>query len=112
MGKRRGNRLRVHATPGHRHSCSTRVVGCAHVEFVRIPLTFSRRGQEYSPFQDAFPSMVFDSTRHLKPGAKRPESQTKKGLNLLFVDGHAESVGIIEAWMACRDPGGKDLSTP
>ena len=88
------------------------LVGCANIEFVRIPLTFSRMGQEYSPFQDAFPSMAFDSTRHLRTGTKRPESQKKQGLNMLFVDGHAEPIGIIEAWMACRDPGGKDLSTP
>jgi prepilin-type N-terminal cleavage/methylation domain-containing protein/prepilin-type processing-associated H-X9-DG protein len=88
------------------------LVGCATVEFVRIPITFARLTTPFSPYDNAFPALNFDSTRHLKPGTIRATAMKSKGLNLVYCDGHAESVSIIEAWMACRDPGGKDLTTP
>jgi prepilin-type N-terminal cleavage/methylation domain-containing protein/prepilin-type processing-associated H-X9-DG protein len=86
------------------------LIGCATVEFVSIPATFLKLTSEFAPFNSAWPSLVFDSTRHLKPGSSRRVALRSQGLNMLFVDGHAAPVGIVEAWNACRNPGGTDLS--
>ena len=52
-----------------------------------------------------------DGIRHLSPGAGVKKAVGSKGVNMLFVDGHASSVTPEEAWIATRG-GGLDIRTP
>ena len=44
--------------------------------------------------------------RHIKPGTRKEAGKSMKGINGLFVDGHAESVSPKQAYNAIRSPGG------
>lgn len=90
------------------------VIGCATTHAVAAASTFSRSSSEWAPFpptDPAQPQLLFDSTRHLKGGTSKKASAKHKGLNMLFADGHATPVSIVEAWNAIRYPG-QDRSTP
>jgi prepilin-type processing-associated H-X9-DG protein len=88
------------------------VISCATTEIIQVPATFSRSTAKYSPFDTAWGTVYSDSTRHLKPGTSKKAAQDQQGLNMLFADGHAEPVSIVEAWQSFRDPGGRELATP
>jgi prepilin-type N-terminal cleavage/methylation domain-containing protein/prepilin-type processing-associated H-X9-DG protein len=88
------------------------VISCATVEMIQVPGAFARSTAKYAPFDTAWGTLFSDSTRHLKPGTSKKAAQDAKGLNMLFADGHAAPVSIVEAWQSFRNPGGKDLVTP
>ena len=52
-----------------------------------------------------------DGTRHVKPGMKREAAVKSKGVNILFLDGHAASGTPVDAWNSIACPG-KDGSIP
>ena len=88
------------------------VIRCATTEIIQVPASFSRSTAKYSPFDTAWGTVYSDSTRHLKPGTTKKAAPDQQGLNMLFADGHAEPVSIVEAWQSFRNPGGRELATP
>ena len=52
-----------------------------------------------------------DGARHMSAGSSIKTVFATKGINMLFVDGHAASVTPDEAWIAIRG-GGMDVRTP
>ena len=46
-----------------------------------------------------------DGARHMAPGSSQKKVFAAKGINMLFVDGHATSVSPEEAWIAIRGGG-------
>lgn len=46
-----------------------------------------------------------DALRHAKRNIGKEPSARTKGMNALFCDGHADTVTVVEAYMAMRDPG-------
>jgi prepilin-type N-terminal cleavage/methylation domain-containing protein/prepilin-type processing-associated H-X9-DG protein len=88
------------------------VICCATVEMIQVPATFARSTAKYAPFDTAWGTLFADATRHLKPGTSKKAALDQKGVNMLFADGHAAPVSIVEAWRSFRNPGGKDLVTP
>ena len=78
------------------------------VEFIYTPPTFSRATvlfQPYDPANFGAPNFWVDGSRHLKPGTKKAVALGSKGINALFVDGHATNVSVPEAWNAIYNPG-------
>ena len=68
------------------------------------PLSISK--STWQPYTgNASPTFAVDGARHLKPGTPKAQTATQKGLNMLFCDGHAESVSVTEAWNAVVSPG-------
>ena len=84
------------------------LVADAEVEFIYTPPTFSMASVLFQPYDAAnwgAPNFWVDGSRHLKPGAKKKVALTAKGMNALFVDGHAASISVPEAWNAIQNPG-------
>jgi prepilin-type processing-associated H-X9-DG protein len=84
------------------------VIGCSSNHVVVAAESFSRSTSEWLPFPQtdlSKPRLLFDSTRHLRSGTSKAASARQKGLNMLFADGHAQPVTIVEAWTAIRWPG-------
>lgn len=79
----------------------THIIGVGTVPTAR----FSRSTTTFQPFSVAGQFYV-DGSRHLKPGAKRQECVDGKGLNMLFCDGHAQPVSVVEAFIAIVNPEG------
>ena len=52
-----------------------------------------------------------DGARHMSAGSNIKKVFATKGINMLFVDGHAKGVTPDEAWIAIRG-GGMDVRTP
>lgn len=70
-------------------------------------------GMKY-PLVGGSPTVGFvsvDATRHLAPTGSKAKVIKQKGVNMLFVDGHASTVSPREAWNAVRGAG-IDLTTP
>ncbi|HEV2295888.1 MAG TPA: prepilin-type N-terminal cleavage/methylation domain-containing protein [Tepidisphaeraceae bacterium] len=73
---------------------------------IGTPATFSRATTTFQPFSlPAAGHFMVDGTRHLKPGSDRKAALDRKGLNMLFCDGHAAQVSVTEAWNAIHNPG-------
>jgi prepilin-type N-terminal cleavage/methylation domain-containing protein/prepilin-type processing-associated H-X9-DG protein len=68
------------------------------------PHAFKRSSTTFYPLSNS-PSFQIDAARHLRPGASRQQILTSKGLNMLFCDGHAASVSVLDAWNAIHNPG-------
>jgi len=84
------------------------LVADSDVEFIYATPTFSRASvlfQPYDPANFGAPNFWVDGSRHLKPGAKKKVALSSKGINVLFVDGHAGSLSVPEAWNAIQNPG-------
>lgn len=104
----------VKGTIWRRHSSERAVIGCSPTHIVPVPLSFSRSTSAWMPFESTDPSkplFMFDATRHLKRGTGKAASARQKGLNMLFADGRAAPVSIVEAWNAVRCPG-QDQTNP
>jgi hypothetical protein len=52
-----------------------------------------------------------DASRHGKRGLSKKESYTAPCINVLFCDGHAESMGVKDAWNSIYYPG-RDSTIP
>jgi prepilin-type N-terminal cleavage/methylation domain-containing protein/prepilin-type processing-associated H-X9-DG protein len=57
------------------------------------------------PIAAADTFITVDGARHLAPGSNQKKVFAAKGVNMLFVDGHAASVTPEEAWIAIRGGG-------
>lgn len=69
---------------------------------------FSLSKTAFQPYDAiAYPTyyIFIDAARHLKPGTSKAEAVKRKGLNMLFCDGHATPVSPAEAQNAIRNPG-------
>lgn len=82
---------------------------------VNTPITFNSRTGMWFPYDPIQPgpsgSFYVDAARHARPGLSKQESYTRKSVNMLFCDGHAEIVSVREAWNAINNPG-QDLAGP
>jgi prepilin-type N-terminal cleavage/methylation domain-containing protein/prepilin-type processing-associated H-X9-DG protein len=84
------------------------LIADSDVEFIYSPPSMSRASvlfQPYDPANFGAPNFWVNGSRHLKPGARKSVALTSKGMNALFVDGHATSVSVPEAWNAIQNPG-------
>lgn len=52
-----------------------------------------------------------DSIRHISATSNKTKVIKSRGINMLFVDGHASTVSPREAWIACLG-GGRDVTQP
>jgi prepilin-type processing-associated H-X9-DG protein len=78
---------------------------------VSTPVTFDSGGKWF-PFDPiVFGAFYVDGARHGKKGITKMESYTRPTLNVLFCDGHAETVSVRQAWNAVHNPG-LDLAGP
>jgi len=78
---------------------------------VSTPVTFNSGGKWF-PFDPVvFGAFYVDGARHGKKGITKVESYTRPCTNVLFCDGHAETVSVREAWNAVHNPG-EDLAGP
>lgn len=69
---------------------------------------FSFKNTAFQPYNSiSYPTyyIFIDGARHLKPGTSKVEANKRKGLNMLFCDGHASPVTPAEAQNAIRCPG-------
>jgi prepilin-type N-terminal cleavage/methylation domain-containing protein/prepilin-type processing-associated H-X9-DG protein len=67
-------------------------------------------GGKWFPFDPVvFGAFYVDGARHGKKGITKGESYTRPALNVLFCDGHVETVSVREAWNAVHNPG-QDLA--
>jgi prepilin-type N-terminal cleavage/methylation domain-containing protein/prepilin-type processing-associated H-X9-DG protein len=66
-------------------------------------------GRRCDPFLGAVPAaknyISVDGIRHIAPGSPPKKVMSSKGVNMLFVDGHAAGVTPDEAWIAIRGGG-------
>jgi prepilin-type N-terminal cleavage/methylation domain-containing protein/prepilin-type processing-associated H-X9-DG protein len=78
---------------------------------IGVPNTMSASGGKWFPHDyngtGSIPAGTFyvDSIRHAKPGTPKSTSAQIKGMNMLFCDGHAEMVSVLDAWNAIHNPG-------
>jgi prepilin-type processing-associated H-X9-DG protein len=67
------------------------------------------------PFDPIVPgpagAFYVDASRHARPGVTKRETYTRPTINMLYCDGHAETVSVREAWNAINNPG-QDLAGP
>lgn len=78
---------------------------------VSTPMTFDSGGRWF-PFDPVvFGAFYVDGARHGKKGITKMESYKRPALNVLYCDGHAETVSVREAWNAIHNPG-LDLAGP
>ena len=76
---------------------------------VSTPLVMDSGGKWF-PFDPVvFGAFYVDGARHGKKGITKVESYTRPALNVLFCDGHAETVSVRQAWNAIHNPG-QDLA--
>jgi prepilin-type N-terminal cleavage/methylation domain-containing protein/prepilin-type processing-associated H-X9-DG protein len=90
------------------------LVADSSVEFIYTTASFSRAAIKFQPYDpaDFLPDNFWvDGARHLKPGSSKKVALSSKGMNALFVDGHAASVSVPEAWNAIYNPG-RDNTKP
>jgi prepilin-type processing-associated H-X9-DG protein len=78
---------------------------------IQTPPTFSRSTSGWQPFDGVTPSFYVDGSRHAKSGTPKSRTATERYMNMLFCDGHAKPVSVIEAWNAIHNPG-EDKTTP
>ena len=72
---------------------------------VSTPLIMNSTSKWF-PFDPvAFGAFYVDGARHGKRGITKKESYTRPALNVLFCDGHAETVSVRQAWNAIVNPG-------
>jgi prepilin-type processing-associated H-X9-DG protein len=74
---------------------------------ISTPSSFSVSSSLWQPFDGAAPSGGFyvDGSRHAKGGIGKAQTARGKYMNMLFCDGHAASVSVVEAWNAIHNPG-------
>ena len=72
---------------------------------VSTPITFDSGGKWF-PFDPVvFGAFYVDGARHGRKGITKMESYNRPALNVLFCDGHAETVSVRQAWNAIHNPG-------
>jgi len=72
---------------------------------VGTPLAINSGGKWF-PFDPVvFGAFYVDGARHGKKGITKIESYSSPALNVLFCDGHAETVSVRQAWNAIVNPG-------
>ena len=75
---------------------------------VNTPAVFTS-GSMWRPYDPVIPgpggSFYADASRHGRPGITKAESYNRPTVNMLFCDGHAETVSIRQAWNAINNPG-------
>ena len=73
---------------------------------VSTPPTLDSIAGRWFPFDPVvFGAFYVDGARHGKKGITKKESYTRPALNVLFCDGHAETVSVKEAWNSIHNPG-------
>jgi prepilin-type N-terminal cleavage/methylation domain-containing protein/prepilin-type processing-associated H-X9-DG protein len=80
------------------------LVGDAITHVIGTPPTFGPTAMWW-PFDTPFGSFQMDSIRHGRRGMTKSESYRSKALNMLFCDGHAETISIRDAWNSIYKPG-------
>jgi prepilin-type N-terminal cleavage/methylation domain-containing protein/prepilin-type processing-associated H-X9-DG protein len=73
---------------------------------------FSMSQTQFQPYNPiAYPTyrIFIDGARHLKPGTSKSQANVKRGINMLFCDGHAAPVTPAEAQNAIRSPGQRNV---
>jgi prepilin-type N-terminal cleavage/methylation domain-containing protein/prepilin-type processing-associated H-X9-DG protein len=71
------------------------------------PDSFSVSKTLWQPFDGSYIAAGFnvDGSRHARSDIKKSATATGKYMNMLFCDGHAASVSVVEAWNAIHNPG-------
>jgi len=93
------------------HGSQRGLIADSITHIIQTPTTCSRSGVTFQPFTITGQFYV-DGTRHAKLGTTAQQARTGiKGMNMLFCDGHVDSVTVVEAWNAIHNPG-EDRSTP
>jgi prepilin-type N-terminal cleavage/methylation domain-containing protein/prepilin-type processing-associated H-X9-DG protein len=82
---------------------------------LKRPLTSPPDVDPYITYSGGNPTSTFyievDGNRHITPGAAKAKMMASKGVNVLFVDGHAAACTPEESYIAIRG-GGIDLRLP
>jgi prepilin-type N-terminal cleavage/methylation domain-containing protein/prepilin-type processing-associated H-X9-DG protein len=111
VGSGVGGKFRSAADWGRRGS-ERGMVFDSMVQYAGAPARFSRAQTTFNPFSP-FTTADFwaDATRHARPGLTRRQALDTRTMNMLFADGHAAPVSVVEAWNAVTRPG-EDNSVP
>ena len=78
---------------------------------IGTPPTFSSASQWFPYDPIAAGAFYVDAARHGKRTMTKRESYGAKSMNMLFCDGHAETLSVRDAWNAIHNPG-QDLAGP
>jgi prepilin-type N-terminal cleavage/methylation domain-containing protein/prepilin-type processing-associated H-X9-DG protein len=69
-----------------------------------VPIDRSKH--TWGPYETSpLPNFLIDGRRHLKPSITKIQSFDQKGINMLYCDGHVETVSVREAFEAIIHPG-------
>jgi prepilin-type N-terminal cleavage/methylation domain-containing protein/prepilin-type processing-associated H-X9-DG protein len=99
---------------GWTHPAVRGLIADSNAHLLQGPGTFSRTTGLVPPYNaQASGAFYVDARRHLSSNTpKQAALNSKRGINMLFCDGHVSAVTAVEAWNATRGNPGTDTSLP
>jgi prepilin-type N-terminal cleavage/methylation domain-containing protein/prepilin-type processing-associated H-X9-DG protein len=92
-----------------RKSSDRLLIADSTYDYLQLPSSGYTANVKFAPYDTLSPAAPADDffvdARHQKPGTPKAVAKRSTPVNALFVDGHAASVGIKQAYNAIRMPG-------